>query len=89
MHFLHFGDVLFYRIERFIAYDVLHFAGILGGGLGAYAEQLKVAGEHGVPLVYLLCDLDAGVGEAPVPQLVGNEIAAAFEQPARAADARL
>lgn len=73
--------MLLYREEGLVAYDVLHFARILGRSLGADAEHLEISGQQRVALVDLRRDLDAGLGEAQMPQLVGNEIAAAFEQP--------
>ena len=75
--------MLLYCVERLVAYDVLHLARILGRGLGADAEQLEISGQQRMALVDFRSDLNAGLGEAQMPQLVGNEIAAAFEQPDR------
>ena len=81
--------MLLYCVERLVAYNVLHFARILGRSFGVDAEQLEISGQQCVALVYLRGDLDAGLCEAQMPHLVGNKIAAVFEQPDRTADARL
>ena len=81
--------MLFYRRKRFVADVVLHLARILRGGLFINAETDENFREQSVALVYFLSYIEPRFGEGQLPVLVHEKIAALFEKPHGAADARL
>lgn len=81
--------MLFYRRECLVAYVVLELACVLDRDFFADAEADQQIREHGVPLVYLMCDLKPLVGEREISVLVHEEVAALLEKSNGAADARL
>ena len=68
---------------------VLHLARILRGGLFINAETDEKFREQSVALVYFLSYIEPRFGEGQIPFLVHEKIAALFEKPDGAADARL
>lgn len=75
--------------ECLVADVVLHAAGILRGGLGAYAERDEQLGEHLVAFVDLLRDGAALLREGDASARVDDDAVLVLEAPERAADGRL
>ena len=66
--------------KGFVAYNMLHFAGVVCGSFFIYADVDKKIGKQRVPLINLVCNFKPQIGKSKLAVLIHQNIAAVFEQ---------
>ena len=66
-------------IKRFVAYNVLYLAGVLGCHLVRYSKHLKKSAELSMAVVYLLGNVPSRLGQRKISVFISHNVSALLQ----------